>query len=65
MKVKSDHRSKYFPIYVIGRKKPEKYQGVNGIRTRALRDTCAMLHQLSCEATHWDVWRPASLKPVD
>ena len=45
-KVKSDHRSK-FPILEIGRKKPEKHQGFNGIRTRDLRDTCAMLDQLS------------------
>ena len=36
----------------IGRKKPEKYHGFNGIRTRDLRDTGAMLDQLSCEATH-------------
>ena len=25
-----------------------------GIRTHDLRDTCAMLDQLSCEATHWE-----------
>ena len=35
-------------------KKPEKNQGFNGIRTRDLRDTSAMLHQLSYEATHWE-----------
>ena len=29
-----------------------KTQGVNGIRTRDLRDTGAMLYQLSYEATH-------------
>ena len=39
MKVKSDHRSKFFPIEAIGKKKPEKYQGFNGIRTRELCDT--------------------------
>ena len=33
--------------------KPEKYQGFNGARTRDLRDTGAMLDQLSFEATHW------------
>ena len=48
MKVKSDHRSKF------GKKKPEKNQGLNGIRTRDLRDTGAMLYQLSYEATHWE-----------
>ena len=52
-KVKSDHRSK-FPIEAIGRKKPKKYQGFNGIRIRDLCDTGAMLDQLSCEATHWE-----------
>ena len=31
-----------------------KNQGFNGIRTRDLRDTGAMLYQLSYEATHWD-----------
>ena len=35
-------------------KKPEKYQGFNRILTRNLRDTGAMLDQLSCEATHWE-----------
>ena len=33
-------------------KKPEKNQGFNGIRTHDLRDTGAMLYQLSYEATH-------------
>ena len=33
---------------------PEKNQGFNGIRTRDLRDTGAMLYQLSYEATHWE-----------
>ena len=51
VKVKTDHRSK-FPVEAIGRKKPEKYQGFNGIQTRDLRETGAMLDQLSCEATH-------------
>ena len=49
MKVKCDHRSK-----AIGKKKPEKNQGFNGIRTHDLRDTGAMLYQLSYEATHWE-----------
>ena len=43
-----------FPISAIGRKKAEKYQGFNGIRTRDLCDTGAMLDQLSCEVTHWE-----------
>ena len=34
--------------------KPEKNQSLNGIRTRELRDTGAMLYQLSYEATHWE-----------
>ena len=38
----------------MGRKKPEKYQGFNRIQTCDLRDTGAMLNQLSCEATHWE-----------
>ena len=42
-----------FPIKAIGKKKPEKNQGFNGIRIRDLRDTGAMLYQLSYEATHW------------
>ena len=36
-------------------KKPKKKnQGFNGIRTRDLRNTGAMLYQLSYEATHWE-----------
>ena len=42
MKVICDLRSE-FPIQAIGMKKPEKNQGINGIRTRDLRDTGAML----------------------
>ena len=53
MKVICDLRSE-FPIKAIGMKKPEKNQGFNGIRTRDLRDTGAMLYQLSYEATHWE-----------
>ena len=59
MKVKSDNRSKFSNLSnwkeeAIGKKKPEKNQGFNGIRTRDLRDTGAMLCQLSYEATHWE-----------
>ena len=32
----------------------KKNQGFNGIRTRDLRDTGAMLYQLSYEASHWE-----------
>ena len=52
MKVKNDHRSKFRPVEAIGKKKPEKNQDFNGIRTRDLRDTGAMLYQLSYAATH-------------
>ena len=53
MKVKYDHRSKFSNL--SNWKKPEKKnQGFNGIRTRDLRDTSAMLYQLSYEATHWE-----------
>ena len=34
--------------------KKKKNQGFNGIRTHDLRDTGAMLYQLSYEATHWE-----------
>ena len=44
-----------FPIQTIGKKKPAKNQGFNGIRTRDLRDTGTMLYQLSYEATHWEL----------
>ena len=33
--------------------KKKKNQGFNGIRTRDLRVTGALLYQLSYEATHW------------
>ena len=32
----------------------KKNQGFNGMRTRDLRDTGAMLSQLSYEAIHWE-----------
>ena len=43
-----------FPIQAIGKKKPELNQGFNGVRTRDLRVTGALLYQLSYEATHWE-----------
>ena len=53
LEVKSDHRSRFSNL---GNWKEEawKNQGFNGIRTRDLRDTGAMLYQLSYEATHWE-----------
>ena len=53
MKVKCDHRSKFTNLSKW-KEKPEKNQGFNGIRTHVLRDTGAMLNQLSYEATHWE-----------
>ena len=52
MKVKNDHRSKFSSL--SNWKETWEKQGFNGIRTRDLRDTGAMLHQLSYEATHWE-----------
>ena len=36
------------------RRSLKKNQGFNGIQTRDLRDTGAMLYQLNYEATHWE-----------
>ena len=42
-----------FDIFIqVERRSLEKNQDFNGIRTRDLRDTGAMLYQLSYEATH-------------
>ena len=51
MKVRSDHRSKFSNL---SNRKEEawKNQGFNGIRTRDLRYTGAMLYPLSY--THWE-----------
>ena len=38
---------------ILGLKPGKKNQGFNGIRTRDLRDTGAILYQLSYEATRW------------
>ena len=54
MKVKSDHRSKFSNLSNWKEEAWKKNQGFNGIRTRDLRDTGAMLYQLSYEATHWE-----------
>ena len=53
MKVKSDHRSEFSNLS-NWKEEAWKYQGFNRIWTRDLRDTSAMLNQLSCEATHWE-----------
>ena len=51
VKVKNDLRSKFSNL---SNWKEEAWKGFNGIRTRDLRDTSAMLYQLSYEATHWE-----------
>ena len=51
MKVKNDHRSKFSNLS-NWKEEAWKNQGFNGIPTRDLRDTGAMLYQLSYEATH-------------
>ena len=52
-KVKNDHRSKFSNLS-NWKEEAWKNQGFNGIRTRDLHDTGAMLYQLSYEATHWE-----------
>ena len=54
VKVKSGHRSKFSNLSNWKEEAWKKNQGFNGIRTRDLRDTGAMLYQLSYEATHWE-----------
>ena len=53
MKVKCDHRSKFSNLN-NWKEEAWKNQGFNGIGTHDLRDTGAMLYQLSYEATHWE-----------
>ena len=45
-----------FPIILSNWKEEawKKIQGFNGIQTHDLRDTGAMLYQLSYKATHWE-----------
>ena len=40
--------------FILERTSLKKNQDFNGIQTRDLRDTSAMLYQLSYEATHWE-----------
>ena len=51
--MKNDHRSKFSNLS-NWKEEAWKNQGFNGIRTRDLRDTGAILYQLSYEATHWE-----------
>ena len=51
--MKNDHRSKFSNLS-NWKEEAWKNQGFNGIRTRDLRETGAMLYQLSYEATHWE-----------
>ena len=48
--MKYDHRSKFSNLSNWKEEAWKKNQGFNGIRTRDLRDTGAMLYQLSYEA---------------
>ena len=52
IKVHNDHRSKFSNLSNWKDWEAWKNQGFNGIRTRDLRDTDAMLYQLSYETTH-------------
>ena len=53
MKEKNDHRNKFSNLSNWKEEAwKKKNQGFNGIRIRNLRDTGAMLYQLSYEATH-------------
>ena len=58
IKKKNDHRSKFSNLSKwkeeAWKEEAWKNQGLNGIRTRDLRDTGAMFYQLSYEATHWE-----------
>ena len=53
-RVKRDRHSKFSNLSNWKEEAWKKNQGFNGIRTRDLRDTGAMLYQLSYEATHWE-----------
>ena len=51
--MKNDHRSKFSNLS-NWKEEAWKNQGFNGIQTRDLRNTSAMLYQLSYEATQWE-----------
>ena len=52
MKVKNDQRSKFSNLS-NWKEEARKNQGFNGIRTHDLRDTSAMLYQLSYHIFPW------------
>ena len=52
-KVKNDHRSKFSNLS-NWKEEARRKQDFDGIRTRDLRVTGALLYQLSYEATHWE-----------
>ena len=54
MKVKNDPRSEFSNLTNWKEEAWKKNHGFNGIRTRDLRDTGAMLYQQSYQATHWE-----------
>ena len=51
--MKCDHRSKFSSLS-NWKEEAWKKSALNGIWTHDLRDTGAMLYQLSYEATHWE-----------
>ena len=53
MQVKNDPRSK-FQFKQLERRSLKKIRASKRIRTHDLRDTGAILYQLSYEATHWE-----------
>ena len=59
--MKNDHRSKFSNLS-NWKEEAWKNQGFNGIRTRDLRDTGAMLYQLSYEATHSSLWSTTAVQ---
>ena len=61
MKVKSDHRSQFSNLS-NWKEEAWKIQDFNGIRTRGLRDTGAMLYQLSYEANLLSPYLPWGVK---
>ena len=53
MKVRNDHRSKFSNLS-NWKEEAGQNQSFNGIQTCDLRNTGAMLYQLSYETTHWE-----------
>ena len=62
MKVKNDHRSKFSKLS-NWKEEAWKSQGFNGIRARDLRDTGAMLYQLSYEAMSYFIYTSHHFTP--